>query len=113
MRYYAAIIDPSNDEIDRASSRVSHGTAIGNAIARLERKARRENKPLDKGEPHWASGCLTWTYSQGFIIGGERRTGDIIGDYTWGGELWLVRADSSMALEHGGDNPLSIDLVEE
>lgn len=103
MRYYAAIIDPSGGVLDRASSWVSHGAAIGNAIARLERKARRENKPLDKGEPHWTSGCLTWTYSQGFIIGGERRTGEIGGEYTWGGDLWRVRADSSMTHEYVED----------
>lgn len=102
--YWAEVKKLGSDATtSRHTSTVSPERAIQNARSAVLRIAKRRGLAVDKGEPHWTSGCLTWTYSQGFIIGGERRTDDIGGDYTWGGEMWRVSADSSMTHEHGED----------
>lgn len=97
--YYANLArSAGNPAASRHISTVSPEQAIQNARKALYNRAKRLGLAVDAGEPHWMSGCLTWRFSTGFMLGGEVCASDF-GDYTYGGEVWMITCDSSYETE--------------
>lgn len=88
----------SDTTTSRHTSAVSPERAIQNARNAVLRIAKRRGLAVDKGEPSWMSGCLTWRFNQGFTLGGEVRDGEL-GEYTYGGEHWFIHSNSSYMSE--------------
>lgn len=81
MAYYAEIVRPDGSLHRRARSIVSHKAAISNARRQLKRRARRRRETIAEGAPLWLSGCLSWSFAQGFQLEGN---------------VWHTRANETM-----------------
>lgn len=68
MAYYAEIVKPDGSLHSRARSTVSHQAAIFNARRQLKHHAARRGAVITAGTPLWLSGCLLWSFTQGFQL---------------------------------------------